>query len=1023
MTDPFMRVDISQSSRDFQPVALEPGLPFLDRANSNCQTVRKWLGRFVADPERTGDRVSFYVLDDEARRIDSVFCVPVSDKDLAGELSKEFKELQKRCDSIKTSSAKDQLIHRSIAEQFRNISDNNDRDRRISLFKFRDGKNKLHLVWAPGYRRRDAEPAVPLVCTNPSCLQLFLRRGDSSPKCYACNTVRRETALDRQPRNYAGALTKIALCIGLIALGAAGTIWWQQGKHVDPSLNRPNESKDLVADPSNQEPTLTPVLLRWAADQNSSITVPVGAEFFDWNVEFVSGDGTVSDVSKQVTLAVDLDTTTSTNLDSQTPSSIEQATRPADDPRLSAVSIRNGRMIGVTPGKSTVHAVYGSHRTPIALNVVVTADLDVDEIRIVPAKADLTPGESISLKAIGYKSGQPVGEITNRGDLLWKPENDELIRLDGPQVNAKAAGSTSVVASIGAITSKPSSVAVHNPEGTGRSPAALGKLTVAPTQLRIRAGEIVRMGHEIRVQRNELDVTGACEVVVSSARSMSFDDSSGTLHALSPGRSQVTFVLRDQFATLNVEVEPSAAPVAKSRVVIEPASGILAVGEKCPLRVFTVTPDGLRMALPCLLSSHDVKTAIVDGTEVQGVASGEVIVEAQVPGIDQVGRAIFQVEPIEFDRLTFHPASLSVAIGQRKLFEILGVTRRGRLRLGDDPNLKFTGVGPGQESGTDLSGPECYEVIGLSPGSGSIVAKWKGGLEQRMPVAIRSDRILELMILPEQSSLAEGTMLDYQIMARREGRLQPLDQADGVELIVDDPQIATARDMRLTAVKAGATNLVAKYGNLRATGRLSVTPRSQPQPVASPATPPALRFLTDILQLELGDTSSPVRVVRVLSDGSEEAVDERLTFKVKDPQTVADLDSTATGSVIQAKVVGTTSIEASLGNLNTLRPLLVQVVPKIQRQPELRTRPGSLRLLVGETKKFLRADILLGATGEPIPIPFTVSAIPNKTIEVKSDGSIRGLAAGTALVVVTAKDSDGRFGGIENFAVVEVVNP
>lgn len=67
MTEPFMRVDVSQTSRDFQPVALEPGLPVLDRSNSNGQTLRKWLGAYVAEPERVADRVSFFVRNEEGR--------------------------------------------------------------------------------------------------------------------------------------------------------------------------------------------------------------------------------------------------------------------------------------------------------------------------------------------------------------------------------------------------------------------------------------------------------------------------------------------------------------------------------------------------------------------------------------------------------------------------------------------------------------------------------------------------------------------------------------------------------------------------------------------------------------------------------------------------------------------------------------------------------------------------------------------------------------------------------------------
>src|SRR5712691_2547067 len=147
MTEPFMRVDVSQTSRDFQPVALEPGLPMLDRSNSNGQTLRKWLGAYVAEPERVGDRVSFFVRNEEGRRLEGIFCVPVSDKDLMGELAKEFSELKKRIEAAKPQSSNEQLIHRVVLGQIHALSDEAQaRDRRCCLFKYRDGQKKLRIV-------------------------------------------------------------------------------------------------------------------------------------------------------------------------------------------------------------------------------------------------------------------------------------------------------------------------------------------------------------------------------------------------------------------------------------------------------------------------------------------------------------------------------------------------------------------------------------------------------------------------------------------------------------------------------------------------------------------------------------------------------------------------------------------------------------------------------------------------------------------------------------------------------------
>lgn len=1636
MTDPFMRVDVSQASRDFQPVALEPGLPMLDRSNSNGQTLRQWLGALVAEPERVGDRVGFYVRDDESRRIDSVYCVPISEKDLSGELAKDFKELQRRIESAKPKSPNEQLIHRVASEQIRNLADeNNARDRRWCLFKFRDGKNKIHLVWAPGYRRRDNEPAAPLVCTNPTCSHLFLQRRESGPKCPVCQAVRTEIKPERKKLGLGGLLIRFLALLALVALGVGGTLWWQQQqrpgnnqqsgggskanapltvepdtwtgpvgsqvqfvitKHeggksevvttsaavtssnpkilsvksyenigkalnsgqteltffvgtlsakvavtvdpkriptklvldpeklelgvgttaklkligefeggasadltedpdaewqapndakffvhkgrvegeepgigtltvryrsgeasklqpvtaeiavkdlqykslkltVDPGspvVSRPakvhvaavtesgqelsvDESKDLTievspadrgsirgtelmpltegdaklvatfrglkqtldlkvvkstetprdlevspnplelkvgelaqlsvlsahpdsvqlksskpeiaevtgdnrivgrgpgtteievsdgtqpvkvavtvaaaewkgivleparlkilsdevatikvfgvldeshrvelspdqitwsslprpefvdfdkstlqvkglkptgdraerlnarqgtfeataeievvaqplvvtlspegsieipvgqkrplqvkaqsggspaatVDPDRVEWTLTPdsgleikngeihakspgvqakvtakyqgsvsnelkvssvdappltlqlaaepsslpvgevgvatvtatgpggavalsedslkftssdpailkivestgayraiapgnatirvshvsarepaeaavsvtkaepkpdpdvvakpASLRLTVAQGPSLKIPLGAEYSDWKVEAVADDGTVTDVTSKATLVVDGDATKAT-LSGLLQKAAEQLKLDVGgDPKAAVAVIRDGTIVGASPGEATVHAVYGGIRTQQGLPVEVTLQLDIDEIRIAPSSVNLVVNESVGLHAIGYKGQKSVGEITSRSELVWKAYGKVgPIQVDGPQITARAPGSTSVTAAVGPVISKPADVTVVASSPGGSTPAAVGRLTVTPGRLRMRTGQVARLGHEVVVKRQDADFSETCEVAPPAGRVISYDADSRSLLAMSPGRARVTFIVREQSASIDIEVEPEVVAPADSSIIIEPSTGRLAVGEQLELRAFVVTPNGTRTPVVAALKSLQPAVAGISGSSIQGLTPGDVTVEATVAGIAKPGQAQFVVEATAVESLAFSPAALTLAVGQRKTFDVFAVTPRGRRRLGEDPDLKFT-VTEADGSIIELSAPS-REVLGLRPGAASIKATWKGGNERTLPVSVEADSITDLVIQPDTAAVAEGETIDFQVFARRAGRLQPLQTIDGVELSTADPVIATAdgTELRVSGVKAGKTQVSARYGTRRAVAQLTVTPRQRP--AAPPATPVRLRFLTDFRQMDLGYPGDPVRVVRVLSDGTEEDVDHLVTLSVREPKDVIQIEQTASGPVVRPRKVGQTQIDATLGDLQTQRPFLVEVAPRIPRQHELRARPATLQVAVGDVGYFTRADILPATGDTPIPVQFKLSATPNKFVEIRPDNSVRGLAVGTAVVTLTADDPEGKYTGIATSATVEVVDP
>ena len=108
-----------------------------------------------------------------------------------------------------------------------------------------------------------------------------------------------------------------------------------------------------------------PASLRLTSTQGDPLQLAVASESTDWKAEAVFPDGKVTDVTGQVTLQAD------------------------GDPANPIITIRDRKIVGVSPGDATLQASYGDVRTTEGLKVHVTQDAEIDEIRIVPGEVTL----------------------------------------------------------------------------------------------------------------------------------------------------------------------------------------------------------------------------------------------------------------------------------------------------------------------------------------------------------------------------------------------------------------------------------------------------------------------------------------------------------------------------------------------------------------------------------------------------------------------------------------------------------
>src|SRR5271166_3837882 len=104
MATRFVRVDLSETARDYRPIAVEPGVPMLDRSGANARIMFRWLGGMVAEPVWDGDAVGFYVRDDQGGRLEDVICQPASSQDIATLLKDDMAKLRQRLEASKAET-------------------------------------------------------------------------------------------------------------------------------------------------------------------------------------------------------------------------------------------------------------------------------------------------------------------------------------------------------------------------------------------------------------------------------------------------------------------------------------------------------------------------------------------------------------------------------------------------------------------------------------------------------------------------------------------------------------------------------------------------------------------------------------------------------------------------------------------------------------------------------------------------------------------------------------------------------
>lgn len=547
-------------------------------------------------------------------------------------------------------------------------------------------------------------------------------------------------------------------------------------------------------------------------------------------------------------------------------------------------------------------------------------------------------------------------------------------------------------------------------------------IVLSPDVLRLGVGETKRLGADVTARTTDgVDLSDQLRVVRPVPAIVRSDDRGQSVEGVVPGRDRLILNTRESRLPLDVVVEAGPPQPPAGKVAIEPAGGALAQGETADLRVILVV-DGTgqridRTASARIQSDHP-EIAAVAGSRLTGVAPGAATVTASLAGAAQPGTASFTVTPWQPTGLSVSPDRLQLTVGQEGSVRAFGTESGARRDATNHPDLKWELGGENQAAVEHLGGGV---FRGAAPGNALLNVRLDTLSAAPVPIQVSPlTPLTGLVIEPSEVTVEVGGRNTFLVSGRRGDRTTPLSADDGVQLRVTDTAVAAVEsDLTVRGTSPGSTEVTAFLGPHRAAARLNVVRPDGPPPPPLPWD--GLRFLPDLLALQLGIPGTSVRVVKVNAEGQVEDVDHRAEIVVADKD-IVDVNWTASGPVFVAKKVGHTEATATQGNLKTLQPLQIMVVDPA-KLARLEVRPDPVHLSVGETAEFRRVQLIAENGATPADVGYQVVSRNPSIVAVDGGKTLRGVAGGQAVVSVIPVLPSDTYPNLDTDVVVEVAAP
>ncbi len=331
--------------------------------------------------------------------------------------------------------------------------------------------------------------------------------------------------------------------------------------------------------------------------------------------------------------------------------------------------------------------------------------------------------------------------------------------------------------------------------------------------------------------------------------------------------------------------------------------------------------------------------------------------------------------------------------------------RSGAKEMFPQADLK---VAPQKGGTVEVIGGE--DVQAKAIGTDTIDVAWRDKLKIAVQVTVGANTIADLHIDPSpEKTINTGGTLTYQVTGMRGGNRVVLTPADGLQLNVTNPMVASvvAGKTKVSALGAGQTEVIAQFAGQKARTTLNVTASAPEVTTVTtgiiPAGPvKALLFDPPSYKGTIQAIGQTAKLRRQYENGGYDDVSSDPNVKMTEPNsTVAKVEKVEGGWKVSPIAPGMTKITATLGALAVTMPIEVDVGDVKFIPGQFTGIPSTLTLWAGETQTIGNVTIVPGGQA-PVPVDVTIKAPDGQGIVSAEGNKITGRSVGDVPVTVTA---------------------
>ncbi|WP_169720158.1 beta strand repeat-containing protein [Aliagarivorans taiwanensis] len=558
----------------------------------------------------------------------------------------------------------------------------------------------------------------------------------------------------------------------------------------------------------------------------------------------------------------------------------DQVSWQVDSPSTTSIDQR-GTLTAESAGRSIISASLGTLTADNVSTVDVTSAALTD-IQVTPPRVLLNPHVQQQFTATGLFSDGTTTDLSER--VSWVSADESVLSMvDGATAQALSEGQSSLVATLGDITSNTALAVV--------SDAALHRVQVSSERSETPVGTFVQLTALALFEDGSSSDFTQFANWVSSDPSVATVSESGFATAVEVGTVDFTATFEGESGSYD-DFDVSAAVV--SSIQVSPSSAPISVGEELQLSAMAIYTDGTRVDVSSRAAWAVVasESATIDNTGLLlGVAPGSVSVSAWLDGVSS-NLSVVTIDQTVLESIRLVPATQQVPVGTLLPYQAIGVFSNNTTR-----DISALVSWHSQQTSVATVDPDGVSQA-VSQGQTNIVATLDGVSSSSAVLNVSDAEVVSLQVTPTAISLPIGRQLQYQAIAMfTDGSRR--DVSEQASWHSDDSGLAEVTGNGVALAKLeGQTAIHAFWEGVRNDDALlTVTPVSLRSIQVSPL----------VAEAPLG-TTVQYQAFGIYSDDSTIDISDSVSWFVSD-SAVAAIDSQG---LLKSASLGTSTVVASL---------------------------------------------------------------------------------------------------------------